>query len=104
MGEDNTIKTPEGNDLKVVEKKGWLKTQLEKRAEKKAEFAKNHPVAARRIDTLKKVGGGAIIGGLAVKATEAICDILGRGSDDSEYNIIDTGVIDNDNEQNESEN
>lgn len=85
------MQTANGNGVSTVEKKGFIKTQLEKHAAKKEEFAKAHPVAAQRIDTIKKVGVGALIGGAVVKGIELISDAISGSNSSVGYDVIETG-------------
>ncbi len=85
------MQTAKGNEVSTVEKKGFFKKQLEKHAAKKEEFAKQHPVAAQRIDTVKKVSIGALIGGAIVKGIDLIGDALSGSKDSVGYDVIDTG-------------
>ena len=85
------MQTANGNGVSTVEKKGFIKTQLEKHAAKKEEFAKAHPKAADVIDTVKKVGIGALIGGAAVKGIELISNAISGSNDSVGYDVIETG-------------
>lgn len=90
---DETQKAPE---QKEQEKKTWK----QKRAEKKAQFEQEHPVAARRIKVAKTVTLGAAAGFLAKTGIDLISNAISGKSSNSGNDVIDTTYTDVTNDSN----
>lgn len=84
-------KTPNGNGVSTTEKKGWFASMKEKHEAKKEKFAKEHPVAKKRIDTGLKVGGGFLLGVAAKFGLDALSDAFSGSSNPTEYEVIPGG-------------
>ena len=77
--DNNVTKTPDGNTVEIVEKKGFF----QKIKEKKDAFVEKHPVGCRRAKTIT-VGALGAIGGFAAGAL-----IGSRSKDNSDIEMID---------------
>lgn len=89
---EETQETEQQPEQKEQEKKTWK----QKRAEKKAQFEKDHPVAAKRIKVAKTVTIGAAAGFLAKMSIDLISNaISGRNSGSTgNSDVIDTTYTD----------
>lgn len=95
---EETQETEQQPEQKEQEKKTWK----QKRAEKKAQFEKDHPVAAKRIKVAKTVTIGAAAGFLAKTGIDLISNAIGGRNSGSAENsdVIDTTTDVTDNNSN----
>ena len=77
--DNNVAKTPDGNTVEIVEKKGFF----QKIKDKKDAFVEKHPVGCRRAKTIT-VGALSAIGGFAAGAL-----LNSRSKDNSGIEVID---------------
>ncbi len=80
---NNVAKTPDGNTVEIVEKKGFF----QKIKEKKDAFVEKHPVGCRRAKTIV-VGALGAIGGFAAGAA------IGSRSKDNSIEMVDVDEVD----------
>ena len=96
--QDEVIVTDETQ--KAPEQKEQEKTWKQKRAEKRAQFEKDHPVAAKRIKVAKTVTLGAAAGFLAKTGIDLISNAISGKSSNSGNDVIDTTYTDVTNDSN----
>lgn len=88
---EETQETEQQPEQKEQEHKTWK----QKRAEKRAQFEKDHPVAAKRIKVAKTVTISAAAGFLAKTGIDMISNAIGaKSSNSGNSDVIDTTYTD----------